>query len=60
MRPALKLTVDTELGGPHNRATDHPYYSVYLSALIGVVTLLFGASGVFGQLQTSLNTIWGV
>ena len=24
------------------------------------MTLLFGASGVFGQLQTSLNTIWGV
>ena len=31
-----------------------------VAALIGVVTLLFGASGVFGQLQTSLNAIWGV
>jgi membrane protein len=31
-----------------------------VAALIGFVTLLFGASGVFGQLQTSLNTIWGV
>ena len=30
------------------------------ATLIGVVTLLFGASGVFGQLQTSLNAIWGV
>ncbi len=30
------------------------------SALIGFATLLFGASGVFGQLQTSLNAIWGV
>jgi membrane protein len=30
------------------------------ATVIGVVTLLFGASGVFGQLQTSLNTIWGV
>ncbi len=28
--------------------------------VIGIVTLLFGASGVFGQLQTSLNAIWGV
>jgi membrane protein len=28
--------------------------------VLGVVTLLFGASGVFGQLQDSLNTIWGV
>jgi len=31
-----------------------------LATIIGVVTLLFGASGVFGQLQTSLNAIWGV
>ena len=31
-----------------------------VATLIGVVTLLFGASGVFGQLQTSLNAIWGV
>lgn len=31
-----------------------------VASIIGVVTLLFGASGVFGQLQTSLNTIWGV
>ena len=30
------------------------------ATLIGIVTLLFGASGVFGQLQTSLNAIWGV
>ena len=27
---------------------------------IGVVLLLFGASGVFGQLQDALNTIWEV
>jgi membrane protein len=31
-----------------------------VATLIGVVTLLFGASGVFGQLQSSLNTIWEV
>src|SRR6266850_1642854 len=31
-----------------------------MAALIGAVTLLFGASGVFGQLQASLNAIWGV
>ena len=30
------------------------------ATFIGLVTLLFGASGVFGQLQTSLNAIWGV
>ena len=31
-----------------------------VATVIGVVTLLFGASGVFGQLQTSLNMIWEV
>jgi membrane protein len=31
-----------------------------VAAVLGVVTLLFGASGVFGQLQDSLNTIWEV
>jgi membrane protein len=31
-----------------------------ISTVIGIVVLLFGASGVFGELQTSLNTIWEV
>lgn len=31
-----------------------------LATIIGVVTLLVGASGAFGQLQDSLNTIWEV
>lgn len=31
-----------------------------LSAAIGVVTLFIGASGVFGQLQASLDRIWEV
>ena len=31
-----------------------------VATVIGLVTLLFGASGVFGQLQASLNIIWGV
>ncbi|MBV9998769.1 MAG: YihY/virulence factor BrkB family protein [Verrucomicrobia bacterium] len=30
------------------------------AAVVGVLVALFGASGVFGQLQNSLNTIWGV
>jgi membrane protein len=29
-----------------------------LSALVGAATLFFGASGVFSELETSLNTIW--
>jgi membrane protein len=31
-----------------------------LATTIGVLLALFGASGVFGQLQDALNTIWGV
>lgn len=31
-----------------------------LSSLVGIVVLLFGASGVFGELQASLNEIWKV
>lgn len=30
------------------------------AALIGFLTLLFGASGVFGELRDSLNAVWGV
>ena len=31
-----------------------------VSTVVGVVALLFGAGGVVGQLQTSLNMLWGV
>jgi membrane protein len=31
-----------------------------ISTVVGIVALIFGAGGVVGQLQTSLNTIWGV
>jgi membrane protein len=31
-----------------------------LATLIGVVVLLFGASGVFGELQSAMNVIWEV
>jgi membrane protein len=31
-----------------------------LAIVIGVLTLLFGAAGVFGQLKDALNTIWNV
>lgn len=40
-------------------SADKPTRGV-LSAVIGVITLFVGASGVFGQLQTSLNRIWEV
>jgi len=31
-----------------------------LATIVGVVTILFGATGVFVELQTSLNRIWNV
>jgi membrane protein len=31
-----------------------------LTTIVGIALALFGASGVFGQLQDALNTIWGV
>ncbi|HEX9161980.1 MAG TPA: YihY/virulence factor BrkB family protein [Thermoanaerobaculia bacterium] len=31
-----------------------------VATIIGVITLLFGAAGVFGQLQDALDTIWNV
>jgi membrane protein len=32
----------------------------WIAAGLGLITLLFGALGVFGELQSSLNTIWEV
>ncbi|HEY5812253.1 MAG TPA: YihY/virulence factor BrkB family protein, partial [Terrimicrobiaceae bacterium] len=40
-------------------ANAKPATSVF-AGIVGFVTLVFGASGVFGQLQSSLNAIWGV
>jgi membrane protein len=38
----------------------HKQGTSLITTIVGVVALLFGAAGVFGQLQDSLNTIWGV
>jgi membrane protein len=40
-------------------ASNQPKTGVF-SAAVGIVALLFGAGGVVGQLQTSIDTIWGV
>jgi len=40
-------------------ATRKPSTSI-IATILGIVTLLVGASGVFGQLQDALNTIWEV
>lgn len=41
-------------------ASAHSPSSGVVSTIVGVVTLFVGASGVFGELQSSLNTIWEV
>lgn len=46
--------IQTIVAGAHHPSTN------ILATIVGVVTLLFGASGVFGELQDSLNTIWNV
>jgi membrane protein len=41
------------------QATNKPSSGIG-ATIIGFVTLLFGASGVFGQLKDALNTVWEV
>ena len=38
---------------------NHPATSI-VATIIGLVTLLLGATGLFGELQDSLNTIWEI
>lgn len=40
-------------------SVSEPHASI-VATTVGVVVALFGASGVFGQLQEALNTIWSV
>ena len=40
-----------------NAALSH---DTFVATTIGVVTLIFGASGVFGEIQDSINLIWGI
>lgn len=37
-----------------------PVNASFFGTLVGLTVLLVGASGVFGELQSSLNQIWGV
>lgn len=41
------------------KGASQPQHGI-IASVLGVVTLLFGASGVFGQLKDALNTIWEV
>lgn len=45
--------------GMIQNASSQPHTGV-LSAVMGLGALILGAGGVVGQLQTALNTIWGV
>jgi membrane protein len=54
MGPEASKGIETVLA--HARAPDEGI----LGSVIGIVVLMFGASGVFGELQSDLNTIWKV
>ena len=41
-------------------ASEQSFSSSILATLIGLGTLIFAATGVFGQLQDAMNTIWEV
>lgn len=67
---AVQNQLDTQIAGVVGSDTaqtindlvasaNHPSTGV-VASIIGVVTLLLGAAGVFGQLQDALNTVWGV
>jgi membrane protein len=51
--PEGRGTVQTLLAAGQKRS------SGILATIVGFVILLFGASGVFGELRSALNTIWG-
>jgi membrane protein len=40
--------------------TQQPNSGGMIATIFGVITLLFGATGIFGQLQDALNFIWDV
>jgi membrane protein len=50
--PVGRDAVQSMLLGGHKKSAG------ILATIIGVLTLLFGASGVFGELRAALNTIW--
>ena len=52
-KSALQVINDIAQKAAHPGATTS-------ATIIGIALALFGASGVFGQLQDALNTIWGI
>ena len=51
-RSSAKI-ISTMMSGLHHGGS-------LITTIVGVIALLMGAGGVFGQLQDSLNTVWGV
>jgi membrane protein len=53
--------VGTQAGQAIEALVDNAHApSAGLGSVVGILVLLFGASGVFGELQTALNQIWNV
>ena len=69
-RQAASGAIQQQLAGALGESTAKAVNEMIVSAskpksgifatIFGVVTLLFGAAGVFGQLQDALDTIWNV
>jgi membrane protein len=53
--PSSAKTIETAVYNIH-----HQPHTGFITTLAGIVPLLLGASGVFSQLQQSLNSIWRV
>jgi membrane protein len=58
----IKGTVGEPVAQPLQQMLAHGHQSGWgtWATIVGLVTLLLGASGVFGELQDSLNTVWKV
>jgi membrane protein len=65
-RGAIEAQMRDALGEPAAKGVQSMLENVHnsgqgvVATAIGIVVLFFGASGVFGQLQDALNTIWKV
>ncbi len=59
MRGLLGAGAADAIQGMVNHQLSRPADNI-LATIIGLVTVILGATGVFGQLQDSLNTIWEV
>ena len=55
LSPQFRSLVDDTLASMQSHQTARG-----VGAVVGITTLVFGASGVFSELETSLNTIWRV